>query len=78
MAMPPTSVVQQIRITELKGRFGAFGTIRPNLGQTIVKDVVLQNIDLQLAKSELDVSGVTGLEFRNVTINGKTIKILAD
>jgi polygalacturonase len=68
---PPASIVRNISIVGIKGRFGTLGTIQPNPGQTEISGIVLQDIDVQLAKEGLDASGVSGLRFDRVVVNGK-------
>lgn len=68
---PPMSRVRGLELTEISGRFGALGTIRPNPGQTEIRDVLLKNIDLRLASDALDTAGVEDLVFDHVMINGR-------
>lgn len=68
---PPKSVVRNVSLIGIKGRFSAFGTIRPNPGQTEISDVLLKDFDVQLQQDKLAVSGVTDLKFENVIVNGK-------
>lgn len=70
---PPKSVVRNVSVTGIKGRFGAFGTIKPNLGQTDISDIVFQDINVTLQDPKLNTNGVNGLKFENVMVNGKVI-----
>jgi alpha-L-rhamnosidase len=72
---PPKSIVRNISLVGIKGRFGAFGTIRPNPGQTDISDILLKDIDVQLAKDGLDVSGASKLRAENVVVNGKPLSV---
>jgi alpha-L-rhamnosidase len=74
-AAPPKSIVRNVSISGVKGRFGGFGTIRPNPGQTEISDILLKDFDVQLAKDKLEVSGVTGLRLENVVVNGKPVSM---
>jgi alpha-L-rhamnosidase len=67
--------VRNVSISGVKGRFGGFGTIRPNPGQTEISDILLKDFDVQLAKDKLEVSGVTGLRLENVVVNGKPVSM---
>jgi alpha-L-rhamnosidase len=67
--------VHNITLTGVKGRFGGFGTIRPNPGQTEISDIVLKDFDVQLAKPKLDVSGTDGVHLENVIVNGKPVSM---
>jgi polygalacturonase len=70
---PPKSVVRNFSMDGIKGRAGSFGTIRPNPGQTTISNVTFKDFDVTLARDKLDVSGVSGLKFEHVIVNGKTI-----
>lgn len=72
---PPQSTVRNITFSDIKGRFGSFGIVRPNPGQTAISDITVSRIDVQLEKEpELMVSGATNIRFEQVSVNGKTVK----
>lgn len=68
---PPKSVVRNLSMTGFKGRFGSFGTIRPNPGQTEISDIIFKDFDVTLDKEQLVASGVSQLKFEHVNVNGK-------
>ena len=70
-AEPPKSVVHNVSLTGIKGKFAAFGTIRPNPGQTDISEIVLKDFDVELKQDKLNVTGVTDLKIENVVVNGK-------
>jgi alpha-L-rhamnosidase len=72
-AAPPQSTVRNLTFSRLKGRFGGFGLIRPNPGQTRISDVLLRDIDLRLARPDLVAEGVERLRFEQVRVNGRTV-----
>jgi polygalacturonase len=73
-AAPPKSTVRGITLESIKGRFGSFGIVRPNVGQTTIGDIRLSRIDVQLIKdAELKVSGTDGVVFAGVTVNGRAV-----
>jgi alpha-L-rhamnosidase len=72
-AAPPQSVVRNLTFSRLRGRFGGFGLIRPNPGQTRISDVRLRDIDLRLARPDLVAEGVERLQFDRVRVNGRTL-----
>lgn len=74
-APPPRSSVRNISLSGIRGRFGAMGTIRPNPGQTEIGDILLKDIDLQLAKEGFEVEAAARLRLENVVVNGKPLKL---
>jgi polygalacturonase len=70
---PPKSTVRNLQVTGVKGRFGSFGTIRPNPGQTQISDILLKDFDVQLKQDKLATSDIGNLKFENVLINGKPV-----
>ncbi|HEU6447586.1 MAG TPA: glycosyl hydrolase family 28 protein [Verrucomicrobiae bacterium] len=67
----PKSSVRDITMENVKGRYGSFGTIQGNPGQTEIGNITLENIDVQLTNTALDAEDVKHLEIKNVRINGK-------
>jgi alpha-L-rhamnosidase len=70
---PPKSVVRNVTMTGLKGRFGSFGTIQPNPGQTDISDITFRNFDVTLTRDKLTASGISNLRFDHVVVNGKEV-----
>jgi alpha-L-rhamnosidase len=70
-AAAPASVVRNLSLIGIKGRFGSFGTIRPNPGQTEISNVLLKDFDVVLQRDKLAASGVKDLKFDNVIVNGQ-------
>ena len=70
-AAPPQSVVRNVKLIGVKGRFASFGTIRPNPGQTEISNVLLKDFDVVLQQDKLAASGVTDLKFEDVIVNGQ-------
>lgn len=73
-AAPPQSVVRNIELSAITGRFGAFGSIQPNPEQTTISDIVLRDIDVQLAQGALAASTVSNLRMENVRVNGAPVR----
>jgi alpha-L-rhamnosidase len=63
-------VVRNVSLIGVKGQFTAFGTIRPNPGQTEISNILLKDFDVTLRQDKLVASGVTDLKFENVIVNG--------
>ena len=74
-AAPPRSTVRNISLENIKGRFGTLGTIKPNPGQTEIGDILLKDIDLQLASEGFEASGAGKLRLENVVVNGKPFSV---
>jgi alpha-L-rhamnosidase len=72
---PPNSIVRNISLENIKGRFGSFGTIRPNVGQTTISDILFKDIDVQLSQQpNLTVADeVTNVRLENVKVNGQVV-----
>jgi alpha-L-rhamnosidase len=72
---PPKSVVRNVSLVGIKGRFGSFGSIAPNPGQTEISDILLKDFDVQLSQPQLQVTGVKQLRTENVVVNGKPFSL---
>lgn len=70
---PPDSIVRGISLSDIKGRYGSFGTIEGNPGQTRISDISLENMDVQLDDGHLDANSVKNLTINHVMINGKLL-----
>ena len=68
---PPKHVVRNLSVSNVKGSFGSFGTMRGNPGD-VIEHVTLENIDVQLtgAKPQPQLVGVSDLIIKSVRING--------
>jgi alpha-L-rhamnosidase len=74
-AAPPKSIVRNISLVGIRGRLKAFGTIKPNPGQTTISDVLLKDFDVKLEKEKLDTADVANLRLENVVVNGKQASV---
>lgn len=72
-APPPQSIVRNISLVGIRGRLKAFGTIKPNPGQTTISEVLLKDFDVQLQKDKLETADVTRLRLENVVVNGRRV-----
>jgi alpha-L-rhamnosidase len=66
---PPQRTVNDVTIRNVTGRYGAFGTLSGNPGDTI-RDITLENFDVTLARGELQVESADAVTFKNVIVNG--------
>lgn len=67
---PPRSVVRDVTFSGLRGRFGSFGGISGNPGQTEITDVRFEEVDVNLARPKLGVWAGSEIRFETVNVNG--------
>lgn len=67
---PPQSVVRNVTLSNVRGRTGSFGTIRPNRGQTKISGITLENIDVQLKDGQWAIPNDVDMILKNVVVNG--------
>lgn len=71
---PPKSLVQDFTISGVKGRYGGFGSIAGNPGQTTLRDIRISDVDVDLLeKPELQVQAGVGLSLERVRVNGRDV-----
>ena len=70
---PPQSAVRGITLSNIRGKYGAFGVIEGNPGQTVIEDITFENIDLTLGEPDLKSPALKDPVFRNVKVNGKPV-----
>lgn len=71
---PPHSAVRNVTLRGIRGRFGSFGVVRPNPGQTEIGAIVLADIDVELARdATLQVVDAPRPRFEHVVVNGKAV-----
>jgi alpha-L-rhamnosidase len=68
---PPQSVVRNLNFIGIKGSYTAFGTIKPNPGQTEISDILFKDVDVVLKQDKLAATDVKDLKFENVIVNGQ-------
>jgi alpha-L-rhamnosidase len=68
---PPKSIVRNVTLSNVTGRYGSFGTIEGTPGQTEISDITLANVDVRLEDETLKAVGVRELTIERVTVNGK-------
>jgi len=72
----PARTVNNVTLRNITGSYRALGTLRGNPGDTL-RDITLENVDVQVADDKFAVAGVTGLVLKNVTVNGKAFTLPA-
>lgn len=68
---PPKSTVRNISLANIKGRYGALGSMEGNPGQTEISDIRLENIDVQLTKESFNTKDIKALKLEKVIVNGR-------
>jgi polygalacturonase len=66
----PARRVNGVTLRNVRGKYGSFGTLRGNPSD-VLRDITLENIDVQLDTPQLAVGPNQELTTRNVLINGK-------
>lgn len=67
---PPARQVNNIVLRNITGSYRMFGTLSGNAGD-VLRDITLENVDVQLKEDRFRLGPVENLVFRNVTVNGK-------
>jgi alpha-L-rhamnosidase len=65
----PQSSVKDVAISGVSGSFESFGRIVGNPG-TVISNISLENVDVQLASEEFQHQAIDGLKVSNVQVNG--------
>lgn len=68
---PPKSLVENVTFENVKGKYGSFGVIEGNPGQTRITGITLANLDVQLEHPRLKAVNVKDLKLKDVIVNGK-------
>ncbi|WP_295654648.1 glycosyl hydrolase family 28 protein [uncultured Mucilaginibacter sp.] len=69
---PPTSLVRNIKLSNIKGTGGSIGKVAGNNGTTF-EDITLKNINVTLKNADYDVSKFKTAILENVVINGTAV-----
>jgi len=69
---PPKSVVRNITLSDIKGKYGSFGSIQGNPG-TDISDITIENVDVTLKEAKLKTSST--VSFKNAVVNGEPIAV---
>ncbi len=67
---PPSRQVNDVTLRNVKGEYGAFGTLRGNPGD-VLRDITLENIDVKLGNDRLALGKTENLVVKNVVVNGQ-------
>lgn len=68
---PPKSIVSDVTLSNITGRYGALGTIEGMAGQTEISNITLKNINVRVNDEKFNAIDVKNLKIKNVTVNGK-------
>jgi alpha-L-rhamnosidase len=71
---PPKALVRNIKITNVRGTGGSFGQITGH-DQTVISDILVKNVDVQLKSTDFQIGNVQNLRFRKVKVNGKRMPV---
>jgi alpha-L-rhamnosidase len=70
----PSRHVRNISIKNVKGSFGALGSMRGGPGD-VIENITLENIDIKAARPTTPLTGVKNLVLTNVKVNGEEVKV---
>ncbi|MDI1250614.1 MAG: glycosyl hydrolase family 28 protein [Lacunisphaera sp.] len=73
---PPSRTVNNITLRNLRGTYRTLGQLRGNPGDTL-RDITLENIDVQLADEKFTLGQIENLVLKNVVVNGKPFALPA-
>jgi polygalacturonase len=71
---PPKALVRNIKISNVRGSAGFFGQLTGH-DQTVISDILVENVDVQLKSTDFQLGNVQGLRFRKVKVNGKAMPV---
>ncbi len=66
---PPTSLVRNVSVSDIKGAFASLGSIQGNKNTTI-QDITLKNIDAKVKSEAFEHTNIENLNITNVVLNG--------
>ena len=69
---PPTSLVRNIKLSNIKGTGGSIGKVAGNPGTTF-EDITIKNVNVTLKNADYDVSKFKTAILENVVINGTAV-----
>jgi polygalacturonase len=67
---PPKALVRNIKISNVRGMGGSLGQITGH-DHTVISDITVKDVDVQLKSTELQLGNVEKLRFKKVKVNGK-------
>ncbi len=68
---PPSRRVNNITLRNITGSYRSLGSLRGNNGD-VLRDITLENIDVQLTEDRFRLGPVENLELKNVRVNGQS------
>jgi alpha-L-rhamnosidase len=69
----PPSIVRNITLSDLHGRYGSLGIIQGNPGQTKISAITIKDVAVQLKNARFITPDVRDLKIVNVLVNGQPI-----
>lgn len=67
---PPSQTVENVSVSNVTGKTTSFGRIG-GPAKSVIRNITLENIDLQLANPEVPIKKVENLKVENMMINGR-------
>lgn len=69
----PNSIVRNLQLIDINGRFGSLGVIRPNSDHTDISKILLKDCNLELQHKKLTSPATDVVTFDHVMVNGKPV-----
>jgi polygalacturonase len=70
----PSQTVENVTISNITGSGASFGGLA-GPAKSIVRNITLENIDLQLTNPDVSIKNVQGLKVNNVKVNGQLVTV---
>lgn len=72
---PPKSVVRNVVVSEIKGRFGGWGQLEGNAGQTEFGKIRFENVEVTFKSGKFPSTQPTTLVMKDVVVNGEKLDL---
>lgn len=70
---PPKTIVRNVTMTNITGRYGALGSVAGNPGQSTISDILMKDFNVQLATPRLTGRDIGAVRYENVVVNGAQV-----
>ena len=71
---PPKSIVRNVTLTSVKGKYGSFGVLEGN-PDTTIENITIENVDVTLANKNFHTNHSDSITLKNVIVNGEPFSL---